>query len=130
MSTQEWIGILNMMDEGDPLLPPPIDLDSLLTIRYYHKYKKARGEWTRSEIENITTRHLDNLTVPLVLLLKILSGSIIEVAAMVTTRVLHRTADIRKIIESNTDDKKMLDSVKAFITSSNVKCGRTRKELT
>jgi hypothetical protein len=121
--------VLDMMDDGRPSLPSSIDLDSFMAGRHPRKYKKACGKWTRSERGNFSNHHLDVLAAPLELLLKILSGNVIEVAAMVITRVLYRAVDVHKEIESNTVDKKMLDSVKAFMTP-NVKCGRTMKELT
>ena len=74
---------LNMMDDADPLMPSLIDMVSFLMGKYPRKYEKAHGDWTRSETEKITIRHLENLAAPLILLLKILSGSIIEVTCQV-----------------------------------------------
>jgi len=56
--------------------------------------------------------------------LKILSGSIIEVAAMLMKMLLHKNTSVRNEIETKTDDKQILDSIKAFMISSNIKRGR------
>ena len=77
--------------------------DAFLMGKYPCKHEKARGDWTRSKTKTITIRHLENIDAPLILLLKILSGSIIEVATMLITRVLHRVADTHKVIEGETD---------------------------
>ena len=102
------------------ILPSVIDMEACLIGKYPRKYEKARREWTRNKTANITPRHVDDLTAPLSLLLKIISGSIIEVAAMLMKRLLHKNASVRNEIEIKTDDKKVLDSIKSFMTNSNV----------
>ena len=63
----------------------------------------------------------------MILLLTMLSVSIIEVEVMLMRMLLHNAICIRKEIETETDDKNILDSIKEFMTSSNVKCGRIQK---
>ena len=112
------------------LLPSIIDMDAYLIGKYPRKYDNARREWTRSENANIPPRHIDDLIAPLSLLLKMISVSMIEVAAMLMKRLLHNNTSVHNEIETKTDNKQVLDSIKACMTSIILKRGRTQKDLT
>ena len=71
--------VLNMMDDTGDLLLSIINLDEYLQMKYPRKYEKSREEWYIGKAVSIYIHHLDTdtLTVPLILLLKIISGEIV-----------------------------------------------------
>ena len=107
----------------------PLDMDTYLKQRYPRKYEKSQREWYFAGTNITTTTHLDRLVAPLTLLLKILSCSIIEVSVMLIKRLLNRNENISKQFETETDDTRILNSIKSFMMS-NVRGGRTEHELT
>ena len=83
-----------MMDDyGDPL-PSIINLDEYLQSKYPRNYEKSRTEWHRSEAIKFSVCCLNDLTVPLVLLLKILSGGIIQATASLIKILVNKTPSI------------------------------------
>ena len=78
-----------MIDDTGGPSPSVIYLDEYFHKKYPHKYEKSRAKRHRSEADNVSVRHLDYLTVPLILHLKILSGGIIEAAASLIKRLVN-----------------------------------------